>query len=140
VSSLEQAGVTVVRHPENMRWGEPVGCVLDADGNEIQSQSPGLRRSECPLWPDRVRLLEIRPAPIGRAEDHPAALTCLQLFTLPQSPIGTVSRWRDRFPCAAFGLVLTLGAYWRSVNVQTERASSLAPRNVAMGRGRGVGP
>jgi uncharacterized glyoxalase superfamily protein PhnB len=27
VSSLEQAGVTVVRHPEDMRWGEPVGCV-----------------------------------------------------------------------------------------------------------------
>jgi hypothetical protein len=111
VSSLEQAGVTVVRHPENMRWGEPVGCVLDADGNEIQSQSPGLRRSECPLWPDRVRLLEIRPAPIGPAEDHPAALTCLQLFTLPRARLGqcragaTDALVRDSGSCEHGGLL-----------------------------------
>jgi lactoylglutathione lyase len=35
VSSLEDAGVVVVRHPEDMPWGERVGCVLDPDGNPV---------------------------------------------------------------------------------------------------------
>ncbi len=33
------------------------------------------------------------------------------------------------------GIVRTLAACWRSVNVPTDRAASLPPRNVAIGRG-----
>lgn len=35
VSNLERDGITVVCHPENMPWGERVGCVLDPDGNPV---------------------------------------------------------------------------------------------------------
>ena len=36
--------------------------------------------------------------------------------------------------------VRALAACRRPVNVQTDRAAALAPRNVAIGRGEGVGP
>jgi uncharacterized glyoxalase superfamily protein PhnB len=40
MATLERAGATVVRPPEDMPWGERVGCVLDPDGNPVSIARP----------------------------------------------------------------------------------------------------
>jgi lactoylglutathione lyase len=40
VADLRAEGVTVLRDPADMPWGEPIGTVADPDGNPVALANP----------------------------------------------------------------------------------------------------